>query len=161
MVLDPEFAFYGPIGYDVGNVIANLIFAWVNAEVTMQDGNAKSTFQQWLEGAIRDTVDLFYLKALQILKSETTDRLAQTSGFAEWYMHGVMSDTAGMAGLELNRRIIGDAKVLDIAGITERDARKRAEQICVLCANKLILERNEKYQAGADYIATLLKISQF
>lgn len=29
-VIDPEFAFYGPMGYDVGNVIGNLIFSWAN-----------------------------------------------------------------------------------------------------------------------------------
>jgi len=158
MVLDPEFAFYGPIGYDVGNVVANLIFAWVNAEVTMPNGNEKSTFQTWLECAIRDTVDLFYSKALRILKNEATDRMAQTPGFAEWYMQNVMSDSAGMAGLELNRRIIGDAKVADIAGIKDRDARKRAERICVLYANKLILGRNKRYQSGEEYLKTLREI---
>ncbi|MDD3142505.1 MAG: S-methyl-5-thioribose kinase, partial [Lachnospiraceae bacterium] len=29
-VFDPEFAFYGPMGYDIGNVIANMFFAWCN-----------------------------------------------------------------------------------------------------------------------------------
>ena len=29
-VFDPEFAFYGPMGYDIGNVVANMIFAWDN-----------------------------------------------------------------------------------------------------------------------------------
>lgn len=28
-VIDPEFAFYGPLGYDLGNLIANLYFAWM------------------------------------------------------------------------------------------------------------------------------------
>ena len=27
-IIDPEFAFYGPMGYDIGNVIGNLFFAW-------------------------------------------------------------------------------------------------------------------------------------
>ncbi len=25
-VIDPEFSFYGPMGYDIGNVIGNLFF---------------------------------------------------------------------------------------------------------------------------------------
>ncbi|MGE5495899.1 MAG: phosphotransferase [Burkholderiales bacterium] len=29
-VFDPEFAFYGPMGYDIGNVVANMFFAWDN-----------------------------------------------------------------------------------------------------------------------------------
>ena len=28
-IIDPEFAFYGPLGYDLGNLIANLYFAWM------------------------------------------------------------------------------------------------------------------------------------
>lgn len=36
-ILDPEFAFYGPIGYDLENVIGNLFFTWANAYVT-EDG---------------------------------------------------------------------------------------------------------------------------
>lgn len=37
-VIDPEFAFYGPMGYNVGNVMANLMFAWVNADVANEIG---------------------------------------------------------------------------------------------------------------------------
>ena len=33
-VIDPEFAFYGPMGYDIGNVIGNLFFAWANKAYT-------------------------------------------------------------------------------------------------------------------------------
>ena len=33
-VIDPEFAFYGPMGYDIGNVIGNLFFAWANKYYT-------------------------------------------------------------------------------------------------------------------------------
>ena len=36
-VLDPEFAFYGPMGYDIGNVIGNLFFAWASKAFTMPD----------------------------------------------------------------------------------------------------------------------------
>ncbi|WP_203232414.1 hypothetical protein [Treponema vincentii] len=30
-IIDPEFAFYGPIGYDLGNIIAHLYCAWMYA----------------------------------------------------------------------------------------------------------------------------------
>ena len=38
-VFDPEFCFYGPMGYDIGNVIANLIFAWANGDAAGDDRN--------------------------------------------------------------------------------------------------------------------------
>ena len=28
-VIDPEFAFYGPIGFDIGAIISNLIIAYI------------------------------------------------------------------------------------------------------------------------------------
>jgi 5-methylthioribose kinase len=157
MVLDPEFAFYGPIGYDVGNVIANLLFGWVNAEATMTDNMKKHKYQMWVEDAISNTIDLFKAKALKILKEEAADRMAQTCGFAEWYVGDVLSDTAGVAGLEINRRIVGSAKVKDIAEIKIPEQRTRAEKICIMAAKEYIMERYSLYQCGEDYIKTIKK----
>ena len=52
-VIDPEFAFYGPMGYDIGNVIGNLFFAWANKAYT--GGSAET--QTALEQTIRETCD--------------------------------------------------------------------------------------------------------
>ncbi|NMC57192.1 MAG: S-methyl-5-thioribose kinase, partial [Eubacteriaceae bacterium] len=154
-VLDPEFACYAPAGYDVGNLIANLIFAWTNAKVTMEEGGAKDAFISWVEDTIIKSVDLFKEKALNILKEETTDAMAKTEGFAELYITGILADTAGVAGLELNRRVIGTAKVKDIAGIEDANKRVLAERICVLSAKDFIKNRTKAYQNGADYIKTI------
>lgn len=154
-VLDPEFMFYGPIGYDVGNVIGNLVFAWANAAVTMDDGNEKKTFTDWLEKSIVDIIELFKKKALDILLNEATDRMAQTPGFAQWYISDILSDTAGVAGLEINRRIVGSAKVKDIAGITDPEQRTKAERICVKAAKKFIMNRYSSYQSGEDYVKAI------
>lgn len=158
MVLDPEFAFYGPAGYDVGNVVANLIFAWVNAEVTMEPGLGQDKFQDWLEKTIIEVVDLFAEKSLQILKEQATDVMAKTEGFAEWFIGGILSDTAGVAGLELNRRIVGSAKVKDIDEIADRGKKAYAERICVLAAKQFIMERTAAYRHGQDYIDTLKNV---
>ncbi len=154
-VLDPEFAFYGPAGYDVGNVIANLIFAWANAEAVTEPETEREGFQGWLEKTIAEVVDLFAEKSLRILNEQATDVMAQTAGFAEWFVDGVLSDTAGAAGLELNRRIVGSAKVKDIDGISDPAQKAYAERICVLSAKRFIMERNTAYRRGQDYIDTL------
>lgn len=163
MVLDPEFACYGPAGYDVGNVIANLIFAWANAEATMnlavqpgmEPGEEQTGFREWLEHAIAEVVDLFASKSLEILQTQSTDVMAQTKGFARWFVDGVLADTAGVAGLELNRRIVGSAKVKDINGIEDAAQKAYAERICVLTAKQFIMKRTEAYRCGQDYIDTL------
>ncbi len=154
-VLDPEFACYAPAGYDAGNLIANLIFAWVNTQVTMSEGSEKDAFISWAEDTIIKCIDLFKEKALKILKEETTDAMAKTEGFGDLYISGILSDTAGVAGLELNRRVIGTAKVKDIAGIEDESKRVLAERVCVLSAKEFIKNRALAYQDGLDYINTI------
>jgi len=154
-VLDPEFACYGPAGYDVGNVIANLGFAWVNAMTTMEYGEARDQYTGWLEASITEVVDLFREKAFQILREESRSVMAETPGFAEWLVGDILADTAGYAGTEMNRRIVGSAKVKDIDGIEDPVQKARAERICVLAAKDLIKRRGSAYREGNDYINTL------
>lgn len=156
-VLDPEFAFYGPAGYDIGNIIAHLIFAWIHAEVTVE-GTKRIEFQSWVEKSIEKIVDDFRRKAIEILKKEATDPMALVEGFAEWYVDDILADAAGIAGAELNRRIIGSAKVADITSIEEVDKRTKAERFCIRCGKKLIMRRLASYRDGAAYTALLHEI---
>lgn len=157
-VIDPEFAFYGPMGYDIGNVIANLIFAWVNADATMEASNEKDTYISWIEQTISDIIDLFSVKFLQAWANNVTDVMAKEAGFAQWYLHSVIQDTAAIAGLELIRRIVGLAKVKDITLITDKQARVRGERICLQVAKKLILNA-KTYQIGRDFLQTLKQVA--
>ena len=50
------------MGYDVGNVMANLMFAWVNADATMPPGAEKDTYMDWLQTTMVEVIDLFKKK---------------------------------------------------------------------------------------------------
>lgn len=154
-VLDAEFATYAPAGYDVGNVIANLIFAWTNGQVVMPEGKEKDDYISWLEKTITTTVDLFQKESVAYLKEHTTDPMDKTKGFAEWFVDGILADTAGVCGLELNRRTIGIAKVEDIASIQDPKQRSLGERVCVLAAKKCIMNRETSFREGNDYIETI------
>jgi len=150
-VIDPEFAFYGPAGYDVGNVIANLIFAYQNAEATMEEGSQKSDYQNWLETAIVQTIDLFKSKFLSLWQQKVTERVATYPGFAQYYLDSIIRDTAAVAGCELCRRIIGIAHVKDITTIQDVSRRAAAERVCLSIGKRFILERNQ-IRTGADFL---------
>lgn len=153
-IIDPEFAFYGPIGYDVGNVLANLCFSWVNGSA-----HKNKEFTDWLEITIRDTIDLFQEKFKQVWLREAREMFAvRSETFLDFYLQDSMSDTAGMAGLEINRRIVGLAKVKDITEL-EHSQRIQAEQLCISIANRLILERHE-LQTGADFVRVLEEVKE-
>ena len=155
-VIDPEFAFYGPIGYDVGNVIANLEFAYLHAGAVMGNSAQKTEFMSWVEETIERVVDLFILKFNKFYDLNVTEPMAKVKGFREAYLASVLSDTAAVTGLELNRRIVGMANVKDITCIEDEAKRARAEKICITAAKGFIKKRGG-FRRGADFLAEFKK----
>lgn len=150
-VIDPEFAFYGPAGYDVGNVIANLLFAYENAEVTMTDRDEKGEYKRWLEQTVVDIIDIFMDKFNQTYDQCATERTAVYKGFKEYYLGTVIRDTSAVTGCELCRRTLGIAHVKDITTIPDAGKRARAEKICLSAGKKFIVDR-EKVKRGRDFM---------
>ncbi|EPR09333.1 S-methyl-5-thioribose kinase [Ruminiclostridium papyrosolvens] len=156
-VIDPEFAFYGPMGYDVGNIIANMIFSWINADATMDNEEDCINFKNWVENIICEIIDKFKAKFLKVWKEEAKEILAKTPDFAQWYLSQVIHDTAAVAGLELCRRIVGMAHVKDITSIENESARLRAERICITVAKRYIKNR-KSYIFGEQFVNTLKEV---
>jgi len=153
-IIDPEFAFYGPIGYDTGNIVANLIFAWANGDATLTDESERARYLGWVEKTIVEVVDMFISKFDKAWDENANELLAKEPGFREWYLDGILRDTAAVAGLEMNRRVIGLAQVKDIATIADAKARVRAERICLTAAKEFI-KRRDNYQNGTQFLNTL------
>ncbi len=153
-VFDPEFAFYGPMGYEIGNVIANMMFAWCNGEATIADAKELAAYRQWTESVITDVADLTRDKMTARFGQWVTEEMAKAPGFSEWYIADVMADTAGTVGLELNRRTVGMANVIDLTQIADQKARAIAEATCILAAKQCIMNRAE-VRTGADYLRIL------
>lgn len=149
-VLDPEFAFYGPIGYDLGNVVGNLFFALANAYIT-KGVDEVSEFISWLEEAIVDVVNLSKTKFYALYKEIVTDTMAKEKEYMDWYIDSIFSDTAGSAGLEIIRRVVGDSKVLDITSIEDIESRVKVERILINSAKEFIKNR-ESIKSGEDYM---------
>lgn len=153
-IIDPEFAFYGPAGYDIGNVIANLIFAYVNAKYTMNNGEERQVQMEYLENTIVDIIDLFKTKFLKTWDEKATEQTALYEGFKEYYLDTILRDTAAVTGLELCRRIIGLASVKDVTSIDDYSSRAAAEMIC-LAAGKMFIMYRESFKTGEDFVRTL------
>lgn len=149
-VFDPEFAFYGPMGYDVGNILANLFFAWANGDATIEDQNEKENFCGWIIDCIADIVDLFIDKFRKVYQEKVTDEMAKVDGFMEYYLGTVLADTAGIAGLESIRRVVGMANNKDITSIQDEEKRARAERIIITVAKNYVMNRTE-FTSGEAY----------
>lgn len=151
-VFDPEFAFYGPAGYDIGNMIANLFFALGNGIAVMEKGEEKDLFVSWISGCIRDIVDLLIEKYHRAFARHVSDLMAKSSGFEDWYLGEILRSTAGVTGLEMNRRIVGMANVKDITSIQNLEKRAEIERVIITAANEFILHASE-FVSGDCYLA--------
>lgn len=149
IVFDPEFCFYGPMGYDIGNVIANIIFAWCNGDVA-----GERAFCAWTETVIRDVTNMTKEKLSKYFDEHVTDTMCKTPGFKEYYIDTILSDTAAVTGLELIRRTVGMANVKDLTTIADEEKRARAERICITAAIDYIMNRHEKH-CGNCFLNTL------
>ena len=155
-VFDPEFACYGPMGYDIGNVLANLFFAWCNGDAMIASSTEKTAFCGWCLKSIEEVVDKFVEKYDKAFDRYVKDEMAKTDGFKEYYLSQILSYTAGTTGLELIRRIAGLAKVKDITSIEDETKRTRAERICLTLAKECIKKR-DSFTSGAAYMKAIRK----
>ena len=153
-VFDPEFAFYGPMGYDIGNVVANMYFAYDNGVAA----DAKE-FADWCVKATEETLDLFREKYMKVFDECVTDRMAKTPGFKEYYLDTIMRDTAAFAGTELIRRTVGMAQVKDVTTIADEKKRAYAERVNILVGKDMIMNRCS-FKKGADFTAALKKAAE-
>lgn len=136
-VFDPEFAFYGPMGYDIGNVIGNLFFAWANKAYT--GGSAET--QTALEQTIRETCDKTAEKLAAAYDKLVTFPLYRAPAFRKAYLDGVMADSYGYAGTEIIRRVVGDSKVMEVTSVTDPAQRLPMERALIDLGIYLIKNR--------------------
>ena len=148
-VFDPEFCFYGPMGYDIGNVIANMIFAWANG-----DAAGAEEFCNWVESVLVDVVNMTKEKMEKYYEEHVTDTMCKNELYRKYYMATIIEDTSAVTGLELIRRIVGMANVKDITSIEDEAKRARAEKICITAAVDFIKNRGDK-KCGKCFLGTL------
>ena len=136
-VIDPEFAFYGPMGYDIGNVIGNLFFALVN-KVCIDSSNI--IFIEWIKKAIIDTFDLTFEKISDEYENMVEFPLYNKI-FKEEYLSSVVADSVGLAGTEIVRRTVGDSKVAEVSQVEDNDTRIKLDRILTLIGIHFIKRR--------------------
>ena len=140
-VLDPEFAFYGPIGYDIGNVIGNLFFSWANKIFVHSDEEEAVAAAGALKTCIAEVNDRTRARLEKRYDEWVTLPLYRVPAFRERWIGSVMADAAGYAGTEIIRRTVGDSKVMEITSVTAPEQRIPMERALVNLGVELIKKR--------------------
>ena len=70
VVIDPEFAFYGPMGFDIGAVIANLLMAYLASAGHERSPGERRLFEVWVLETIENVWTEFAREFLELWRTE-------------------------------------------------------------------------------------------
>lgn len=134
--IDSEFSFYGPIGFDLGALVANYNIAAARACAL---GNIEQ--MNWALSLPEQTWQEFE-KEFRALWPKRVDKRVFTDEVLEELIKTWRSDTLGYAGAKMARRIVGLAKTSDIETL-EPNLREGAARAVLQIARILTKERNK------------------
>ncbi|MGO4529363.1 S-methyl-5-thioribose kinase [Paenibacillus sp. 2TAF8] len=150
-VIDPEFAFYGPMGFDVGAVLANLLLHYVSLSGRFQDQSTRNTREKELLDMVRDVWTEFDTRFRALWSTDLIDPMAKTPGYQNMYVQQLFRDTIGFTGAKMVRRIVGLAHVADIDTLTDAAERERAQRKA-LAVGKALIKNNRQINSIGEVL---------
>jgi len=156
-VIDPEFAFYGPMGFDVGALIANLLLSYFSQDGHTTRNDTREDYKAWVLTQVEACWTGFVQKFLALWDGALWDearagdaypaalfandpdahRLAQ-----ERYIRALLADTIGFAAAKMIRRILGLAHNIDLEWIEDPHRRAACERRALRLARQMMVERH-------------------
>ena len=140
-VVDPEFAFFGPMGHDLGTYLGNLALAYAAYEAHAPGEEEKQAFRDWLLQSMAETWRVFEREFLAAWERDAQKDEWPSDRYRERYMRRLLKDAAGFGAAEMFRRLIGMAHVSDFWSIEDELERARAESIGLEIARRWLMER--------------------
>jgi 5-methylthioribose kinase len=149
-VIDPEFAFYGPIGFDLGAFLGNLLLSWYSQPGHASRQDDRIGYQRWiLEQA--DTFWTSFRESFMELWADNADGdVLPTSMFSQpeesgtlqaarsAFVEALFADMLGFAACKMIRRIVGFAHVIDFDSIPDAGTRADCEAGALAMARTLL-----------------------
>lgn len=134
-VIDPEFATYGPMGFDVGMLIANFLMAYL-----AQPGHGNDAdYADWILDVAAQIWTSFTTEFTHLWRTGRTGILYQASLFEDQgdraaselarvqRLAAIWRDALGFCGVEMHRRILGLAHIAEYDRIEDEALRAACE----------------------------------
>jgi 5-methylthioribose kinase len=150
-VIDAEFAFVGPMGFDVGAVIGNLLLAYFSQDGHATAADPREEYQEWILGTAEQVWTGFATKFIELWRGHASGDAYGTHLFADpaaaealeserqRTMRRLYADSLGFAAAKMVRRILGLAHVIDLERIADPDRRAQCEERALRLARELLL----------------------
>lgn len=168
-VIDSEFAFFGPIAYDVAAVIQNLALNYLSHYAHTPDKKQREEYQAYLMELMRDIWLGFAEKFGNLWINNNSGELIPTKywdfdggeeAFAEFrrqYIQKIFHEMVGIAGTKLLRRMMGIVTVWDISSIECPEKRAVSERVAIKLGIRWIMEADSIHTIGE--MLDILKLS--
>lgn len=162
-VIDPEFAFYGPMGFDLGAFFGNLLLSWYSQFGRETAGDDRSGYRSWILDQVRIFWTTFRDRFLALwaqhaagdaypkaMFSSPSDEAALASARSA-FMDTLFQDMLGFGACKMIRRILGFAHVLDFEGIDDPNVRGECE-LAALGMAAALLRHPQQFKSIEDVI---------
>ena len=162
-VIDPEFATYGPMGFDLGMMLANFVMAYISqpAHRSIED---LASYQGWILDVIKDLVAAFNAEFSTLWHAERRGVLFPHSLFEDQQhdasvplqakQREIWEDALGFCGIEMHRRTLTLAHNADFEAIDDASFRGELESQNLKAGARLIIERHRIADIDA-FLATI------
>lgn len=149
-VIDPEFAFVGPMGFDIGAILGNLLLAYFAQSGRGAGDEADLRYREELLSHFRTVWSEFEQRFLALWRaggqSETypaalfaPDEAVALESARAAFMKELFHDSLAFAGCKMIRRIVGLAHVEDFESIEDPARRAVGEAHAVRLGRELIM----------------------
>jgi 5-methylthioribose kinase len=160
-VIDPEFAFYGPMGFDLGAIISNLLISYLASAGHERAPGDRQPFEAWVlltiegvwTGFARKFIDLWragpHGDAYPAALFEGPDGAARLEAERQTYMQRLLEDTVGFSAAKIIRRILGLAHNIDFELIEDPRLRAVCEARSLRLARAMMVDTSSFRTIGA------------
>jgi 5-methylthioribose kinase len=166
-MIDPEFAFYGPMAFDVGMALANFWMSYFSQR-GHEDGGSREPIRDYLLGTIVEAWSVFRTEFSHLWRTERNGILYQRSLFEDQgdvlgseqaldqVLHALFEDMLGFAGIECHRRILGLAHNADFETIEDADLRAVCEAKAMRFGRHIVV--NRRHIHGIEEVNALARL---
>jgi len=170
-VIDPEFAFYGPIGFDLGAFFGNLLLSWYSQPGHRTPDDDRAAYQTWILRQAKIFWETFRTRFLALWSEDAKGdafppAMFQAPGDAaalqfarSAFLDSLFADMLGFGACKMIRRILGFAHVIDFESI--QDAARRADcEAGALAMARLLLTHPEQFRSVEDVIDAVPRMAR-
>lgn len=142
-VIDPEFAFYGPMSFDMGSIIGNLLLNFAGQLGLEGDAEEKQAYREYLLTTVDTLWTTFRSRFKTLVSQQCKDPVFSSAGFVDTFITHTWHESMGYAGAEMIRRTIGLAHVADLDSIEDINVRALSEKFALDLGRALIKQRQD------------------